>query len=61
MTSFLVKKKDNKSYEEKISSSPESTQRSKKYAINSFNHFTKEKYKMSSTEIIEEINRIRKE
>ncbi len=61
MTSFLITKKDNKSYESKIESLPSSTKRNKQYAVKLFERFTCEKYEKSSTEIIEEINRMRKE
>ena len=61
MTSFLITKKDKKSYEGKIASLPSSTKRNKQYAVKLFERFTCEKYEKSSTEIIEEINRMRKE
>ena len=61
MTSFLITKKDKKSYEGKIESLPSSTKRDKQYAVKLFERFTCEKYEKSSTEIIEEINRMRKE
>ena len=61
MTSFLITKKDKKSYEGKIASLPSSTKRNKQYAVKLFECFTCEKYEKSSTEIIEEINRMRKE
>ena len=61
MTSFLITKKDKKSYEDKIASSPEGTKRNKQYAVKSFERFTHEKYRESSTKVIEEINRLRKE
>ena len=48
MTSFLITKKDEKSYEERLSSSPESTKRNKTYAIRVFEQFTQEKYEKSS-------------
>jgi hypothetical protein len=59
MNSFLIIKKDKKSYEEKISSSPESTKRNKNYAVQMFERFCKEKYEKSSDEIIKEIIRIK--
>lgn len=61
MNSLLITKKDKKSYEEKLSSSPESTKRNKKYAVKLFERFIQEKYKKSSIIVIEEINKIRKE
>ncbi len=61
MTSFLITKKDKKSYEERISSSPESTKRNKRYAVKLFERFIQEKYKKSPIKVIEEINRIKKE
>jgi len=61
MNSFLITKKDKKSYEEKLSSSPESTKRNKKYAVKLFERFIQEKYKKSLIIVIEEINKIRKE
>ena len=61
MTSFLITKKDKKSYEGKIASLPSATKRNKQYAVKLFERFTCEKYEKSSTEIIEEINRMRKE
>ena len=57
----MITKKDKKSYEEKISSSPESTKRNKRYAVKLFEQFTLEKYEKPSEKIIEEIDRIRKE
>ena len=59
MTSFLITKKDNKSYEEKLSSAPESTIRNKVYAIQAFELFCQEKYEKSSEEIIKEIIKIK--
>jgi len=60
MTSFLITKKDKKSYDEKLSSAPESTKRNKMLAVKTFERFCQEKYEKSSTEIIEEIIRIKK-
>ena len=60
MTSFLITKKDKKSYEGKIASLPSSTKRNKQYAVKLFERFTCEKYKKSSTKVIEELNKIRK-
>jgi len=61
MTSFLITKKDKKSYEERLSFSPDSTKRNKKYAVKLFERFIQKKYKKSSIKVIEEINKIRKE
>ena len=61
MTSFLITKKDKKSYEGKIESLPSATKRNKQYAVKLFERFTCEKYKKSSTKVIEELNKIRKE
>lgn len=61
MTSFLITKKDKASYDEKLSTSPESTKRNKMLAVKTFERFCMEKYKKSSTIIIDEIIRIKKE
>ncbi len=61
MTSFLITKKDNKSYEEKLSSAPESTKRNKAYAVQVFEKFCQEKYEKHSDEIIKEIIRIKQD
>ncbi len=61
MTSFLIKKRDKKSYDEKISSAPESTKRNKMLAVKTFEKFCQEKYDNSSTDIIDEMHQIRKE
>lgn len=60
MTSFLIAKKDKKSYDEKLSSAPESTKRNKMLAVKTFERFYQEKYQKSSTIIIDEIIRIKK-
>ena len=44
MTSFLIEPKSYESYEQRISTEPASTQRSKKYAINNFEKFVSETY-----------------
>ena len=44
MTSFLITKKDNKSYEEKLSSAPESTKRNKVYAVQALMIFTGKRF-----------------
>lgn len=59
MTSFLINKHDQKSYEEKISTSPSSTQRNKKYAIKLFDGFVSEKHGRTSNEVIEELHQLR--
>lgn len=61
MTSFLITKKDNKSYEEKLSSAPESTKRNKVYAVKMFEQFCQKKYEKSSEEIIKEIIKIKQD
>ena len=61
MTSFLITKKDNKSYEEKLSSAPESTKRNKAYAVQVFERFCQERYEKCSEEIINEIIRIKQD
>lgn len=61
MTSFLITKKDNKSYEEKLSSAPESTKRNKAYAVQVFERFCQEKYEKCSEEIIKEIIKIKQD
>ena len=43
MTSFLITKKDKKSYEGKIASLPSATKRNKQYAVKLFERFTCEK------------------
>jgi hypothetical protein len=40
MTSFLITKKDKKSYEGKIESLPSATKRNKQYAVKLFERFT---------------------
>ena len=61
MTSFLITKKNNKSYEEKLSSAPESTKRNKVYAVQMFERFCQEKYEKYSEEIIKEIVKIKQD
>jgi hypothetical protein len=43
MASFLINKKDKKSYESKISSLSSATKRNKQYAVKLFERFTYEK------------------
>ena len=59
MTSFLITKRDNKSYDEKLSASPESTKRNKILAVKTFERFCQDKYEKSSNEIIEEVIKIK--
>jgi len=61
LASYLIARKDKKSYAEKIASLPESTKRNKEYAVKMFERFAQEKFKKSSNEVINEIIRIRKE
>ena len=61
MTSFLITKKDNKSYEEKLSSAPESTKRNKAYAVQVFERFCQERYEKNSEDIIKEIIKIKQD
>jgi len=44
MSSFLSKKKDSKSFDDALSTAPESTQKNKRYAINLLNRFVTESY-----------------
>ncbi len=60
MTSFLISKKNKVSYNDKLSEAPESTRRNKMLAVKTFESFCAEKYQKSSTEIIDEIIRIKK-
>lgn len=60
MTSFLITKKDRKSYEQKLLALPKATRRNKEYAVKSFENFCQEKYEKSSNEVIEEILTIKK-
>lgn len=61
MSSFLTKKKDTRTYEEKISTEPIQTQRNKKYAVKVFERFCQEKYEKCSEEIIKEIIKIKQD
>ena len=61
MNSFLITKKDARSYEEKISASPEATKRSKRYAITVFQKFCLARYSKTSEEVIKEIKKIKEE
>ncbi|MBL7014973.1 MAG: site-specific integrase [Nitrosopumilus sp.] len=61
MTSFLSKKKDNQSYEEKLATVPERTRQSKLYAIKVFEDFVCEKYNNRTVaDIVEELQAIKK-
>jgi integrase len=56
MSSFLSKKKDAKSFDDALSTAPESTQKNKRYAINLFDRFVIESYSGRSTlDVIEEL------
>ena len=56
MASFLTKTKSYESYEQRISTEPASTQRSKNYAISNFEKFVSETYDGKSIdEIIDEL------
>jgi integrase len=56
MSSFLSKKKDAKSFDDALSTAPESTQKNKRYAIKLFDRFVVESYSGRSTsEVIEEL------
>ena len=60
MTSFLSKKKDEKTYEEKLATIPEQTRRNKMYAIKVFENFVKDSYDRSIQEVIEELQLLKK-
>jgi len=61
MTSFLTKKRNAKSFEEKLSTAPKQTQRNKKYAIKLFEDFIKENYNgRPIQEIIKELRLLRR-
>jgi len=61
MNSFLIKKKNTKSYWEKISTEPTGTQRNKRYAFDTFSWFVQEQYQRKTVEnIIEELHVIKK-
>ena len=55
MTSFLIETKSYESYEERISTEPASTQRSKKYAFSNFEQFVSETWAKTVEEIIDEL------
>lgn len=60
MTSFLSKKRDEKSYEERLATIPEQTRRNKMYAIKVFEDFVRENYNKTIQDVIEELQMIRK-
>ncbi|MBC8494915.1 site-specific integrase [archaeon] len=56
MSSFLTKKKDSASFDDVLSTSPESTQKNKKYAIKLLDRFVEESYSGRTTlDVIEEL------
>lgn len=56
MSSFLTKKKDSASFDDVLSTSPESTQKNKRYAIKLFGKFVEESYSGRTTlDVIEEL------
>ena len=55
MASFLTKTKSYESYEQRISTEPASTQRSKKYALRNFEQFVSKTYGRTVEEIIAEL------
>jgi len=60
MTSFLSKKRDVKSYEEKLATIPKQTRRSKMYAVQVFENFVQENYNRTIQDVIDELQLIRK-
>jgi integrase len=60
MSSFLSKKKDSKSFDEALSTAPESTQKNKRYAIKLFEGFVDGKYLGRTTsDVIEELRQLK--
>ena len=60
MDSFLTRKKETRTYKEKISGEPKPTQRNKLYAVNHFERFIKFKFSGKTVQdIVDELNRIR--
>jgi len=55
MTSFLSKKKDEKSFEDRLTTLPKGTRRNKLYAKKVFADFVKEQYTRTTSEVIEEL------
>ena len=61
MTSFLSKKRDEKTYKEKIATIPEQTRRNKMYAVKVFEDFVHETYENRTIqEVIEELQLLKK-
>jgi integrase len=60
MSSFLSKKKDSKSFDDALSTAPESTQKNKRYAIKLFEGFVDEAYLGRTTsDVIEELRQLK--
>ena len=60
MSSFLSKKKDSKSFDDALSTAPESTQKNKRYAIKLFDSFVSEIYLGRKTsDVIEELHQLK--
>jgi integrase len=60
MSSFLSKKKDRKSFDDALSTAPESTQKNKRYAIKLFEGFVDEAYLGRTTsDVIEELRQLK--
>lgn len=55
MTSFLTKKKDDKSFEDRLATVPKGTKRNKLYAKKVFADFVKEQYARTTQEVIKEL------
>jgi integrase len=60
MTSFLSKKKDEKSYEERLATVPKGTRRNKLYSIKVFEDFVKEHYEKTIQDVVDELQIIKK-
>jgi integrase len=60
MSSFLSKKKDSKSFDDALSTAPESTQKNKRYAIKLFEGFVDDVYLGRTTsDVIEELRQLK--
>ena len=60
MSSFLSKKKDSKSFDDALSTAPESTQKNKRYAIKLFDSFVDGNYLGRTTsDVIEELRQLK--
>lgn len=59
MSSFLSKKKDEKSYEDRLEMLPKETKRNKLYAKKVFGDFVKEQYDRTTPEVIKELQLLR--